>query len=241
MTLSRILARPRAPAVAFAAIVGATTLLAGCAPLIVGGAVLGGALVATDRRTTGSQVDDETIELKSNGRMNEAFGDRARINTTSYNRMVLLTGEVANEADKTTAEQVVARIDNVQSVVNELSVGPMNSFSEKTKDAFVTAKVKASLVDAKDLLAHSIKVVPSQRGLPDGPRQRAGGGPSVRGGAGCLGRCQGRARVRDRLRGRTRQYAAEEPGGTSLASQQPLRRRPRCRPSGQPLDEARGV
>jgi len=159
MTLSRILARPRAPAVAFAAIVGATTLLAGCAPLIVGGAVLGGALVATDRRTTGSQVDDETIELKSNGRMNEAFGDRARINTTSYNRMVLLTGEVANEADKTTAEQVVARIDNVQSVVNELSVGPMNSFSEKTKDAFVTAKVKASLVDAKDLLAHSIKVV----------------------------------------------------------------------------------
>ena len=133
--------------------------LSACAPLIVGGAVVGGAMVATDRRTTGSQVDDETIELKANSRMNAAFEDRARVSTTSYNRMVLLTGEVPTEADKTTAEQAVARIDNVQSVVNELTVGPLNTFSEKSKDAFVTAKVKASLVDAKDLFANSIKVV----------------------------------------------------------------------------------
>ncbi len=134
-------------------------LLSGCAPLLVGGAVVGGAMVATDRRTTGSQVDDETIELKANSRMNEAFGERARVSTTSYNRMVLLTGEVPNEGDKTTAEQVVARVDNVQSVVNELTIGPINTFGEKTKDAFVTAKVKASLIDAKDVFANSIKVV----------------------------------------------------------------------------------
>ncbi len=134
-------------------------LLSGCAAVLVGGAVVGGAMVATDRRTAGSQVDDETIELKANGRMNEAFGERARISTTSYNRMVLLTGEVPNQGDKTTAEQVAARIENVQSVVNELTIGPINTFGEKSKDAFVTAKVKASLVDAKDIFANSIKVV----------------------------------------------------------------------------------
>jgi osmotically-inducible protein OsmY len=143
----------------------AATLLAGCAPLIVGGAVVGGAMVATDRRTSGSQVDDEVIELKAKGRMGEAFpDDRVRINTTSYNRMVLLTGEVPSDADKTTAEQVVARIDNVVSVVNELTIGPANTFSERTKAAFITAKVKASLVDAKDLFANSIKVV-THRGI----------------------------------------------------------------------------
>jgi osmotically-inducible protein OsmY len=143
----------------------ATTLLAGCAPLLIGGAVVGGALVATDRRTSGSQVDDEVIELKAKGRMGEAFpDDRARVNTTSYNRMVLLTGQVPSEADKTTAEQVVARIDNVVSVVNELSVGPVTTLGERTKDAFVTTKVKASIVDAKDLFANSIKVV-THRGV----------------------------------------------------------------------------
>jgi osmotically-inducible protein OsmY len=142
-----------------------STLLVGCAPILVGGAVVGGAMVATDRRTSGSQVDDEVIELKAKGRMGEAFpDDRARINTTSYNRMVLLTGEVPTEADKITAEQVVARIDNVSSVVNELSVGPANTFAERTKDAFITAKVKASIIDAKDLFANSIKVV-THRGV----------------------------------------------------------------------------
>ena len=139
----------------------AASLLAGCVAVVVGGAVVGGAMVATDRRTSGTQVEDEVIELKAKGRMGETFpnDDVARINTTSYNRMVLLTGEVPTEADKTTAEQVVARIDNVQSVVNELRVGPPNTLKEKTSDAFITTKVKASLVDAKDLFANSIKVV----------------------------------------------------------------------------------
>ncbi|MDQ2927740.1 MAG: BON domain-containing protein [Pseudomonadota bacterium] len=146
-------------ALPFTGAVLAIASLSACAPLIIGGAVVGGALVATDRRTTGSQLDDETIELKANSRMNDAFGDRARVSTISYNRMVLLTGEVPTDADKTTAEQAVARIDNVQSVVNELAVGPLNTFGEKSKDTFITAKVKASLVDAKDLFAQSIKVV----------------------------------------------------------------------------------
>jgi osmotically-inducible protein OsmY len=141
-----------------------STLLTGCGALIVGGVVVGSALVATDRRTTGAQVDDETIEVKSSSRMMETFGDRVRVNTTSYNRMVLLTGEVPSEADKTTAEQTVARVPNVGSVVNELTVGPPNTFTERSKDTYITTKVKASLVDAKDLFANSIKVT-THRGV----------------------------------------------------------------------------
>jgi len=147
-----------------AASLATLTLLCGCAPVVIGAAVVGGAMVATDRRTSGSQVDDEVIELKAKGRLGEAFPDgRAEVSTTSYNRMVLLTGEVPNDADKTTAEQVVARIDNVASVVNELHVGQPNTFNESSNDVLITTKVKASLVDAKDLLANSIKVVTRRR------------------------------------------------------------------------------
>ena len=154
MSLPRLSSRSLA-----AAVLAATALLAGCAPLLIGGAVVGGALVATDRRTSGSLVDDEVIELKAKGRTGEVLGERGTVTATSYNRMVLLTGEVPTEADRTLAEQVVARIDNVQSVVNEVTVGPMNTFTERSRDVFVAAKVKASNVDAKDLFANSIKVV----------------------------------------------------------------------------------
>jgi osmotically-inducible protein OsmY len=163
MIRSAFLSLHRSGGLRLAGVLLVASSLSACA-LVVGGAVVGGAMVAVDRRTTGTQVDDETIELKANARMNEAFGDRARVSTTSYNRMVLLTGEVPTDADKTTAEQAVARIDNVSSVVNELSVGPLNTFSERSKDTFVTAKVKASLVDAKDLFANSVKVV-THRGI----------------------------------------------------------------------------
>ena len=149
---------------ALAGAVLSSALLSGCGALLVGGMVVGGAMIATDRRTTGAQVDDETIEVKSSSRMSETFGDKARIDTTSYNRMVLLTGEVPTADDKTKAEQVAARVPNVGSVVNEISVGPLNTFGERSKDAYVTTKVKTSLVDAKDLFANSIKVT-THRGV----------------------------------------------------------------------------
>ena len=145
------------------ALVGA--LLAGCVPMVVGTAVVGGAIVATDRRAGGSQVDDELIQMKSGDRLDQAFPDgRVRVNVTSYNRMVLLTGQVPSEADKATVEQVIAKMDNVQSVVNELSVGPATTFGERSKDAFITTKVKASIVDSQDLFANSIKIV-THRGV----------------------------------------------------------------------------
>jgi len=143
----------------------AAALLAGCVPMVVGTAVVGGAIVATDRRAGGSQVDDELIQMKAGGRLDEAFPDgRVRVNTTSYDRLVLLTGQVPSDADKATVEQVIAKIDNVKGVVNELSVGPATTLGERSKDAFVTTKVKASIVDSQDLFANSIKIV-THRGV----------------------------------------------------------------------------
>jgi hypothetical protein len=132
--MTRLLSRRVARLGALASLAIAASTLSGCAALIFGGAVVGGAMVATDRRTSGTLVEDEMIELKAKGRMSEAFpnDDVARINTTSYNRMVLLTGEVPTDADKVKAEQTAARIENVSSVVNELSVGPVPKWMFET-------------------------------------------------------------------------------------------------------------
>ncbi len=137
--------------------------LSGCAALLIGGAFVGGALVVTDRRTSGTQYDDQAIEFKSGSRARELLGDRGHVNTTSYNRQVLLTGEVATEADKVAMEQAVGRIDNVRTVFNELGVTGISSLNSRSADALLTSKVKASLVDAKDILANVFKVV-TERG-----------------------------------------------------------------------------
>lgn len=137
--------------------------LSACAPLVVGGAVLGGSLVATDRRTSGTQLEDEGIELRAANRIREAVVERAHINVTSYNRQVLLTGEVPSEADKKLAEQAVSRVENVQKIVNELAVMGNSTLIQRSSDSLVTGKVKASFVDAKDLYANSFKVV-TERG-----------------------------------------------------------------------------
>ena len=143
---------------------------------------VGGALMATDRRTSGTQIDDQVIELKAERPHRAKRSATAATSTsTSYNRMVLLTGEVPSEADRRTAEQVVARIDNVRSVVNELAVGPPSSLTERSNDACSPARSRPALVDAKDLLANAIKVVDRARHrLPDGPRHRARGRPRGR-------------------------------------------------------------
>ncbi len=133
-------------------------MLGGCAALVVGGAV-GTAMVATDRRTSGTQLEDQAIELKTVTRTREAVGDRGHINAVSYSRTVLLTGEVASEADRSAIEQAVARIENVRSTVNELAVMGSTSLTSRSNDAILTSKVKASFLDAKDLHANSIKVV----------------------------------------------------------------------------------
>lgn len=141
-----------------AGLCAATVALSACAPLLVGGAAVGTALVATDRRTTGTQLDDETIELKARGRIREAVGDRVHVNVTSYNRTVLLTGEAPTEADKAAIEAVVRPIENVRNVMNEIAVHPIVSLAEMSNDALITSKVKASFVDARDIFANAYKV-----------------------------------------------------------------------------------
>lgn len=136
--------------------------LQGCAPLLFGGAVMGTAMVATDRRTTGTQVEDEAIELKGVARANEV-APSGHVNVTSYNRMVLITGEVASETDRRAVEQVIGRIENVRSVVNEVAVMGNTSLTARSNDTVLSGKVKASFVDAQDLQANALKVV-TERG-----------------------------------------------------------------------------
>lgn len=134
-------------------------LFSGCAPLLIGGAAVGGMMVATDRRTSGTQLEDETIEVKSRLRANEVLTDRGHVNFTSFNRAVLITGEVASEADATAVVQAVASVENVRSTVNELAVMGNTSLTSRSNDTLITSKVKALLVDAKDLQSNAIKVV----------------------------------------------------------------------------------
>lgn len=138
--------------------------LTACVPLVLGGAFVGGAVVATDRRTTGTVVEDEGIELRAAGRLREALGDRAHINVTSYNRQVLLTGEVPTQQDKQTVEQIVAGVDNVRHIVNELGVLANSSLSQRSSDSLVTGRVKGGLLDAKDLSSNAFKIV-TERGV----------------------------------------------------------------------------
>ena len=146
--------------------IGTSVLIGGtltaCFPLVVGG-MAGGALVATDRRTSGAQLEDEGIELRAASRIRTNVGDRVHVNLTSYNRQVLLTGEVPSAQDKQLVEQIVSRVENVTSVVNELAVMGNSTLTQRSSDTFVTGRVKAMLVDARDLSLNAFKVV-TERG-----------------------------------------------------------------------------
>ena len=138
-------------------------LLSGCAPLIVGGAVMTG-VVATDRRTAGTQLEDEAIELKVASAVRQDLGERVHLNVTSYNRQVLLSGEAVAAADRERAEKLAQSQENVKAVVNDLAVMAPSSLTQRTKDTVTTSQIKAAFIDAKDLQSNSIKVV-TERGI----------------------------------------------------------------------------
>ncbi len=148
-----------------AALLAASALssLTACVPLVLGGAIAGGALVATDRRTSGAQLEDEGIELRSNSRLRGVLSDGGHVNVTSYNRQVLLTGEVSSEQEKQLAEQTVSKVDNVQKIVNELEIMGVSTLSQRASDTLVTGRVRAAFIDAKDIFANSFKVL-TERG-----------------------------------------------------------------------------
>lgn len=160
--MKRIVMKRLALSLAAAALLSGA--LTACVPLVVGGAaVAGGSLFATDRRTSGAQLEDEGIELRALSRIRGNVGDRVHVNLTSYNRQVLLTGEVPSAQDKQQVEQIVSRVENVNSVVNELAVMGNSSLRDRSSDVLVTGNVKARLLDARDLQSNAFKVV-TERG-----------------------------------------------------------------------------
>ena len=122
--------------------------LSACAPLVVAGAA-GSVMVASDRRTAGTQLEDEAIELRAKAAIRDQLGTRVRIDVTAYNRQALLTGEVGNAADKQSAERIVQMVQNVGSVVNDLAIASSPSLRERSGDLVITGKVKAAFIDKK--------------------------------------------------------------------------------------------
>ena len=134
-------------------------LLPACAPMIMVGGAATGVLVAEDRRSTGTLVDDQNIEVKAGIQVNRQHRDLVHINITSYNRNVLLTGEAPTAAVRADIEKIVAGIENVRGVVNEIAVAGASSFGTRTNDSYITSKVKAGFVTAQKFYPGHVKVV----------------------------------------------------------------------------------
>lgn len=132
--------------------------LQGCFPLVAGGATAA-TMMAVDRRTSGAYVEDEGIEWRTRNRLREQLGDNANVSVTSYNRNVLLTGQVANEAAKAQAGRIATGVENVKGVINELVIGPVSTLSSRSNDALITSKVRARFVDHQLAGSQHVKVV----------------------------------------------------------------------------------
>lgn len=145
-------------AVVVGSLVGSTLAMSGCFPLAATGVVVG-TLAATDRRTIGAQTEDTGIEVKAAAQLRQQLSDAGGISVTSFNRKVLLTGQVPDERSRTEAAAVVGKLDNVLSVHNELQVAGRASMTSEAADTSITARVKAMLIEARDLQANTIKVV----------------------------------------------------------------------------------
>jgi osmotically-inducible protein OsmY len=150
-------------AVLTAALLGSLLVsLQGCVAVVAGGMVAG-AVATTDRRTLGAQTEDKAIAVKAETRLPQIVGDAGHVNINSYNRKVLLTGEVRDEAMKRAVENEVRGIANVDNVINELEIAGPSSYTSRSSDTVITGKVKISLADKKTVSANSFKVV-TERG-----------------------------------------------------------------------------
>jgi osmotically-inducible protein OsmY len=143
---------------AAAALITVLPMLQGCVPAIIGGAAVG-VMSAHDRRSTGTQADDETTEWKASNHVPDQYKTFSHINFTSYNRRVLITGEVPSEEAKSAIEAETRKLDGVREVYNELGIGPASTLGSRSTDSFIDSKVKARLVDSNQVSANHIKVV----------------------------------------------------------------------------------
>lgn len=140
-----------------AVLAGSVLPLSGCFPLAAGGALMTG-LVSADRRSAGAQLEDQNIEIKANNQLRLNMGDRAHINITSYNRQVLITGEVPSAQDQALAGQLVKSVDNVATVLNELAVMGNTTLTERSNDVITAGRIKAAIFDAQDLTGSAFKI-----------------------------------------------------------------------------------
>ena len=143
----------------FAMVTAASVVLSGCVPLVVAGAVGGTALVVADRRSVGAQADDEAIELKIGNNIGTGYGDRVHVSVTSYDGIVLLTGEVPTRDLATTIGEIARTTAKVRTVHNEITVGAVSGVGSRTNDSYITSKVKARFVEANKFAPNHVKVV----------------------------------------------------------------------------------
>ena len=137
--------------------------LSACAPLVLGGAALAGKAVI-DRRTAGIQIEDEAIELRSASGLRSILSKNTNVRVHSYNRLVLLTGEVSNESEKALAERFAKSQDNVKSVINDLSISPVSSLTQRAKDSVINGQIRTLLIQAKDVHSSAVHIV-VERGI----------------------------------------------------------------------------
>jgi len=132
--------------------------LAGCVTAVVGGAALGGSMIA-DRRTSGIYIEDENIEIKAESKIQKNLAEESHVNVTCYNRNVLLTGEVTNVADKAKAETLVKTIPNIRAITNEIAIMEKSTFSDRTNDVYITSLVKGNFLTSNKFSVNHVKVV----------------------------------------------------------------------------------
>ncbi|MDP1935099.1 MAG: BON domain-containing protein [Nitrosomonas sp.] len=134
--------------------------LVGCVPMFAVGTAAGtGAYISEDRRTSGMFIEDEGIELKGSRRIYQQFGDKVHINITSYNRMVLLTGEAPTDTIKADIEKLIMGVDNVRKIFNEIAVAGNTSLASRSNDTLITSKVKTRFLTERKFQINHVKIV----------------------------------------------------------------------------------
>lgn len=150
------------PTALLALALGSSTLLSACVPLLVGGAATTTAVIATDRRTSGMQLTDKNIAIRTENRIGEEFKDTVRINALSYNQRVLLTGEAPTLAAKERAGAIAKGVPDVKSVLNEVAIAPPVAFSTRANDTWITSKVRTELLTTKNVPSSTIDITTSR-------------------------------------------------------------------------------
>ena len=156
----RLLAPFVRPLILCFALVGTSTLLQGCVPLLVGAAAATTGIVVVDRRTVGQQVEDKTIEIKVAGSIRSSFGDSVRVNITSYDGVVLITGDSLGNDRKAEMTEIARKTQSVKSVSNQVNVVKETaSFGELSNDTWITSKVMTTLATTNEIPSRTIIVV----------------------------------------------------------------------------------